>query len=248
MGTLNVKVLGTGGAVNDGLPYISMLINDHFLLEAPPDVMLSLQTQNVDYEKIDQLYISHLHGDHTFGLPFLLLNKWLNNLTGKSSSPLTIYGPVGIKQHTLDLMKSAFSAENPSLAWTNEQLDFVTMDSDFEMKMDGLDLNCFEVSHITNTYGLKLKANAETIFAFTSDTRWCPAVEELLAEKPKVVMIDVNGGSGNMHITLDTVIDKGMPLVGPETLFYGIHLSTEFTSDRANLRCAKVGEVISIQY
>ena len=44
--------------------------------------------------KLDTIFITHLHGDHYYGLPGLLSTKKLDT----SFRPLTIYGPKGIKK------------------------------------------------------------------------------------------------------------------------------------------------------
>ena len=39
---MKIKILGNGGAINDGLPYNSFAINGTLLCETPPDIMLSM--------------------------------------------------------------------------------------------------------------------------------------------------------------------------------------------------------------
>lgn len=55
--------------------------------------------------KVEFIFISHLHGDHLFGLPGLLSSRGAQGAT----SPLTVYGPVGIQKFletTLELSQS----------------------------------------------------------------------------------------------------------------------------------------------
>ena len=44
--------------------------------------------------RIEKIFITHLHGDHIFGLPGLLGSRSFQGGT----TPLTVYGPKGIKQ------------------------------------------------------------------------------------------------------------------------------------------------------
>lgn len=45
--------------------------------------------------KVDKIFITHLHGDHIFGLPGFLSSRSFQS--GEEIRPLTIYGPKGIK-------------------------------------------------------------------------------------------------------------------------------------------------------
>ena len=72
-----IKILGNGGALNEGLPYNSFVINHSLLCETPPDIMFSINRNVIDISTIKTIYISHLHGDHIFGFPFLILSVFL---------------------------------------------------------------------------------------------------------------------------------------------------------------------------
>jgi len=68
--SMKIKILGNGGAINDGLPYNAFMVNRTLLCEVPPDIMLSIHKNCIDISLINTIYMPHLHGDHTFGLPF----------------------------------------------------------------------------------------------------------------------------------------------------------------------------------
>ncbi|MBM7569748.1 ribonuclease Z [Aquibacillus albus] len=50
---------------------------------------------NIRPRKIDKIFITHLHGDHIYGLPGLLSSRSFQS----GESPLTIFGPPGIKEY-----------------------------------------------------------------------------------------------------------------------------------------------------
>ncbi|CAG8674920.1 2515_t:CDS:10, partial [Acaulospora morrowiae] len=71
-----------------------------------------LKVSNIKWGKIDRIFITHLHGDHIFGLSPLLCTA-TNNLTTTSSGtarhPIEIYGPSGLRKflrQTLKLTRS----------------------------------------------------------------------------------------------------------------------------------------------
>lgn len=72
-----------------------------FLIDCGEGTQMQLRKYRVKFSRIRHIFISHLHGDHFFGLPglistFLLLGR---------EAELHIYGPKGIKQAILLLLK-----------------------------------------------------------------------------------------------------------------------------------------------
>lgn len=68
--------------------------NRMFLIDCGEGTQVQLRTQKIKFSKIKHIFISHLHGDHVFGLiglisTFRLLNR---------ESQINVYGPKGIKE------------------------------------------------------------------------------------------------------------------------------------------------------
>lgn len=66
----------------------------HFLIDCGEGTQVQLRKAKVRFSKINHIFISHLHGDHCFGLPGLIASF---RLLGREN-PLHIYGPEGIKE------------------------------------------------------------------------------------------------------------------------------------------------------
>lgn len=75
--------------------------------------------------KIEKIFITHLHGDHIFGLPGLLSSRSFQG----GSEPLTIYGPKGIK----DFVMTALSVSESRLGYP---LNFVELTKEGEVFHD----------------------------------------------------------------------------------------------------------------
>lgn len=91
-----VRVLGTSGAVPAHGRFCSAQVlhteTTDFLLDCGEGCQMQLQRFRIGHSRIHHLFITHLHGDHFYGLPGLLTSWALN---GRSEA-LTIYSPEGL--------------------------------------------------------------------------------------------------------------------------------------------------------
>ena len=65
-----------------------------FLIDCGEGTQVQLRKAKARFSKINHIFISHLHGDHCFGLPGLIASF---RLLGRDV-PLHVYGPKGIKK------------------------------------------------------------------------------------------------------------------------------------------------------
>ncbi len=188
---MNIFILGNGGAINSGLHYNSFIINNEDLCELPPDIMYILNDNNVDILKIKSIFISYLHGDHTFGFPFLVLNLFFN----RSDTRIDLFGSPNIKDHFNQLVINAFTTAHPCLDWMQKQINFIEIDEKCGHSLiDPYQVKYFPLEHPVETYGFTLYKRNSAIFLYIADTLWNKNVENMLKEKPKAVIIDLNGG------------------------------------------------------
>ena len=111
---------------------------DFLLLDCGEAMQLQARAFKVKVSKISNIFISHLHGDHYYGLIGLLSSYSL----GKRTSPLTIYGPKGLDE----IITTNFRYSNTKLPYP---LNFV------ETHDDGLNLLLETSSYQVFSFPLK---------------------------------------------------------------------------------------------
>ncbi|WP_350289064.1 ribonuclease Z [uncultured Croceitalea sp.] len=92
--------------------------NHMFLIDCGEGTQVQLRKHKLKFSRIKHIFISHLHGDHFFGLPGLISTF---RLLGRESE-LHIYGPKGIKEAITLFLKLGDS-------WTNYPLLFHELSS-----------------------------------------------------------------------------------------------------------------------
>ena len=65
------------------------------LFDAGRGVPIRLRQLNVPLGKINVLFITHYHSDHTSGIPDVWLTGWLSPPFGRRTTPFHVIGPVG---------------------------------------------------------------------------------------------------------------------------------------------------------
>ncbi len=93
-----LTILGSNSAIpaNDRFPSAQVLRvqKRKYLIDCGEGTQLRLSQNNIGKQKINQIFISHLHGDHVFGLIGLLTTMSLLKRTG----PLQVFSPAGLQE------------------------------------------------------------------------------------------------------------------------------------------------------
>ena len=113
---VRVTVLGSGDAFGSGgrghSAYVVNAPGATFLLDCGPSILQSLKRHGQDPGAIDFVLLSHLHGDHFGGVPFLLMQYLYEE---PRTQPLTVYGPPGTERRVRALFATLYerSAQEP---------------------------------------------------------------------------------------------------------------------------------------
>jgi ribonuclease BN (tRNA processing enzyme) len=169
-------------------------------------MMSSLMRERLDCMAVDRLFVTHLHGDHLAGWPFLLLHYVILH---ERRAAFDVYGPAGTRECLEGLSRLCYG----------ELLDRRQFDLGFrELEVapatgieagPGLALDTMPVWHHPSSIGLRFRIDhgvGSYSVAVSGDTGWCDGLEQLAAGTDLFVLecTSVDPGA-DVHISLEEV-------------------------------------------
>jgi len=108
--SLDLHFLGTGDAFGSGGRFHTCFFGSvgdaRFLIDCGASSLVAMKRFGADPLQVTHVLITHFHGDHCGGLPFLLLEQ---RLISRRKAPLTIAGPPGMQTRLTASLDSAFA-------------------------------------------------------------------------------------------------------------------------------------------
>ena len=98
--------------------------------------------------KVDHIFITHMHGDHIFGLPGLLTSR---SFQGGEGKPLTVVGPKGIQQ----FIETALQLSESRL---NYPITYIEIEEQLNYHHNGFNVNAHLLNHGITSYGYRIEA------------------------------------------------------------------------------------------
>jgi ribonuclease BN (tRNA processing enzyme) len=177
--------LGSAAALSDGRSWNATLIDGRILLDLPPTAVLEMRRHGVDLAALDVVFISHLHADHVFGLPFLFLEY---TVRCERRSPLYIVGPPGLREQSETLFALAWPGMGKAGLRPKGPIEYVEVEPRRETKVADLVVSATPMSHFGMlAFGYRF-ACRDVHFAYTGDTGDCRELEELLSGADVAIM------------------------------------------------------------
>jgi ribonuclease BN (tRNA processing enzyme) len=158
--------LGSGGRYNTCFHVTGERVN--FLIDCGASSLPTLKRLAVARDDIDLILITHFHGDHFGGLPFLLLDAQFSRRT----RPLVIAGPEGIEARLTQLMEALF--EHSSKTKPRFDLSVVALRPEETRAFGAVNVTPFPAVHgESGGPFLAYRIEAEgRIIAYSADTEW----------------------------------------------------------------------------
>ncbi|SDN02576.1 ribonuclease Z [Kriegella aquimaris] len=178
-------------------------IKDHlFLIDCGEGTQVQLRKNKIKFSRINHIFISHLHGDHFFGLPGLVSTF---RLLGRDKE-MHIYGPKGIKEAITLLLKLGDS-------WTNYPLVFhelTAMVPELIYEDDKVTVETIPLNHRVYTNGFlfkekvaERKLNIEAVAKYKIDKAYFQNIKN-----GKDIVLDDGLIIPNVELTFDPVKPK----------------------------------------
>jgi ribonuclease BN (tRNA processing enzyme) len=158
--------LGSGGRINTCFHVSGESVN--FLIDCGATSLPALKRYGISRDDLDLILITHFHGDHFGGLPYLLLDAQFT----KRKRPLVIAGPPGIDIRLPRVMEAMF--EHSSATKPTFDLKVVALEPAAAQTFGAVTVTPFPVVHGDSGgpfYAYRIEAEGRTL-AYSGDTQW----------------------------------------------------------------------------
>lgn len=151
---MELLFLGTGAGVpakQRNVTSIALKLLDErnavWLFDCGEGTQQQILRTNIRPRKIEKIFITHLHGDHIFGLPGLLSSRSFQG----GDTPLTIVGPKGIKNFVETSLRISESHLKYQIIYNEiDETGIIFKDHQFEV-------SCLPLDHRIKCYGYRVK-------------------------------------------------------------------------------------------
>ncbi len=168
---MKVRFLGSGDAFGSGGRFQTCIHLEvgasQVLVDCGTSSLIAMRRFGVDPQAIDAVILSHLHGDHFGGMPFLVLDGQFKRRT----RPLLVAGPPGVAERVREAMEVLF----PGSTRIERKFEtrFVELADRAPVTVGPVGVTAFEVSHASGAPPFALRVAAEgKVVAYSGDTEW----------------------------------------------------------------------------
>jgi len=170
--TVSVTVLGSGDAFGSGGRLQSSYLVEGermtVLVDCGATILTAVKRHGVDPERIDLVLISHLHGDHFGGLPFLLLEYIYENPRRR---PLVVAGPPGVGERTRTVFAGLF--REAAALELGFPLDFQELEPGQAKTIGPVHVEPFRVPHESTGVSLGFRMGIDGRYIlYSGDSAW----------------------------------------------------------------------------
>ena len=199
---MRLTVVGSGDAFGSGGRFNTCFqvesANATLLIDCGASSLVALKARGLDPDRLDGVILSHLHGDHFGGLPFLLMDA---QHLSRRQRPFVVAGPPGTRARiaaALEVLFPGAAATRWRFAW-----DTVEIEPGQPQDILGHRLVTAEVQHPSGAPSTAVRlADGGATLAYSGDTEWTDALLPI-ADGAGLLIIECSGYAGRIpyHLT-----------------------------------------------
>lgn len=242
---MKLTVLGCGDAFASGGQLNTCFHVQHndvqLLLDCGATSLIGMRRQGIVPAEIDYIVLSHFHGDHFGGVPFLLLDS----LVSKRTKPLTIISPPGGEQRITQLMECLYPGLSQQIgaAFATQYLSFGAA----PVRTPHFQVTAVPVVHSPESlpHAVRLDWDGKSI-GFSGDTEWTDALLPI-ADQADLFICECNyfDKDGSSHISYRQ-LQSHLPQMKADRIVL-THLGDAMLSHKAELatECLEEGQTLT---
>ncbi len=204
---IKITAIGTGRfAFDDGRGNQSILIeykDTGIMVDCGSTTPYLMKKTGIIYDRVDYIFLTHYHGDHTAGIPYINLDLLVNPDIPKRNKSLTIIGKYKVKE-TIETLAIAmgYNKNNPLVSYHNLDEGDITLPSNIAV-------DYLSMKHREESIGFKFFMDDKTI-GISGDTKWSDDYARL-AEGCDLFITEcsqVDADDETPHISFEEIINR----------------------------------------
>ena len=170
--SITVRFVGSGDSFGSGGRFQTCIVVDgprsRFAIDFGASSLIALAQQGIEHNSLDAILLTHLHGDHCGGVPFLLIDAMLG---ARRARPLAIAGPRALRARMDSIREALFPGSH--LMTPKFPLEWIEMEPGRAHPVLDLVVTPERARHTAETNPTALRVQVgERVLTYTGDTEW----------------------------------------------------------------------------
>jgi ribonuclease BN (tRNA processing enzyme) len=246
MSQVLLRLLGTGDAFGSGGRFQTCLHlagpEGSLLLDCGASSLVAIKRAGLDPSAIGWVLLTHLHGDHFGGVPFLILDGHF----GGRTAPLLLAGPPGVRERVEAALEVLFPGSS-AIRW-RFPLTYVELAEGVAHAVGPVRVTAFPVEHPSGAPAYALRVGyADRVLAYSGDTAWTERLVEV-ARGADLFVCEAYTFEQNVpyHVSYRTLQEHRGRLACRRLMV--THMGPEMLrrAPEADVECAADGQIISL--
>ena len=184
---VTVRFVGSGDSFGSGGRFQTCILVDgpasRFAIDFGTSSLIALAQQGIEHNSIDAILLTHLHGDHCGGVPFMLIDAMLG---ARRRRPLIVAGPRELEARMAAIREALFPGSH--VMRPTFPLEWIELTPGAPHRILDLEVTAEPARHTaeTNPTALRVAVGGKVV-AYTGDTEWTDDVAKVARDADLLV-------------------------------------------------------------